>query len=212
MSHRIKEDWDLCWYYQSETGCKNSTCTWRHGNLSARLYRNHKQKKHNNRYYDRGDPLQKPGAPFYPVRQHKDGGIEDQYGLVHYPEVDKDSRAKKRFELQSKLQHKLESEYCRSRSSPMSESTGKTSGPNSSPTSMITSQGGSDSEGDISKNAWAVPARELAKARKRNTCAFSQDLLAEFQRSKSQSKMKCYPDSKTENSLSALAKIFVPRV
>jgi len=212
MSHQIEEDWDLCWYYQSETGCKNSTCTWRHANLSGRLYQNHKQIKHNRNYY-REDRRKKPSAPFYPVRQHKDGGIEDQYGLVHYPEVEKDSRAKKRFELLGKLLHKLESGYYLSCSSPMSESSpDKTSGPNSSPTSMITSQGGSDSEGDISKNAWAVPARELAKARKRNTCAFSQDLLAEFQRSKSQSKMKCYPDSKTENSLSALAKIFVPRV
>jgi len=115
--------------------------------------------------------------------------------------------------LLGKLLHKLESGYYLSCSSPMSESSpDKTSGPNSSPTSMITSQGGSDSEGDILKNALAGSARELTKAQKQSNYAFSEDLLAELQTSRRQSKMKWYPDSKTETNLSPFAKVFVPRV
>jgi len=120
MCSRNSEDWDLCWYSSSGTGCRNSNCTWRHENSAGRFYQNHKQRRGYNGSYDGGDPRIQPGAPFYPIREYKDGGIEDHYGLVRYPEIDNESNSKKRIELLSKLLCKLESDYFPHQSTPMS--------------------------------------------------------------------------------------------
>jgi len=111
MSSRNSDDWDLCWYSLSFTGCRNSNCTWRHENSAGRFYQNHKQCRGYNGSYERGDPRKQPGAPFYTIREYKDGGIEDQYGLVHHPEIDNESNTKKGIELLSKLLSQLESDY-----------------------------------------------------------------------------------------------------
>jgi len=127
MYSRNSEDWDLCWYSLSGTGCRNSNCTWRHENSAGRFNQHHKQGRGYSGSCDRGDPGKQPGAPFYPIREYKDGGIEDQYGLVHYPEIENESNTNKRIELLSKriellskLLCQLEPDYFPHRSTSMS--------------------------------------------------------------------------------------------
>jgi len=205
MVLKIKGDWDLCWYYLSGTGCRKSNCTWRHANPTARLYRNYIHKR--GKGHNRGDPRKTPGAPFYPIKQHQDGGIEDQYGLIHYPKIDQKDGCKKCIKIPKKHGYQQESEHARTFCSPMSVSSfGKGSPPTSSATSMITSQGGSDSEDDMVKSVLGISKGDLAKVDKRNPGVFG-----EFETPTKQMTMKWLPDKATASPFSPFAKVFVPR-
>jgi len=205
MSYRNKEDWDLCWYYLSGTGCRNKNCTWRHQNSAGRRFLNRIRKKRGMRRYYRGDSRKKPGAPFYPIVQHEDGGVEDQYGLVHYPEIGNGYASKMSIKLMKHRGHRQET-----RTSPMSLSSPVKTAPNSSSIS-IKSQGGSDSEGDIAKNAEA-PMRKKVKVQKLERSKGLEGVLGEIQTTERLLKTKLHPDDKIASVLSPFAKVFVPRV
>jgi hypothetical protein len=208
MSHLYKADWDLCWYSQSDTGCRNSNCTWRHGKSSDGHYQNHQQNKGS---FHRRDPREQSDAPFYPVQQRKYGRNEDQY-LFHHPDICNVSGGIKEYEFRSKLLHNLISEHGHPVSSPMSESSSvKIPVLISSPSSMITSLG-SDSDCDIFKNVLDVSAGELTKAQQANSKGFFEDVLTKLQTPIKQLKMKSYPSKKSESALSPFAKVFVPSV
>jgi len=196
MSHR-KDGWDLCWYDLSSTGCRNSNCKWRHVRAAGHLYSSPYQTKRGKEGCRAGDPLRKPGAPFYPVKQHQDGGIEDQYGLVHYPDVDDECSVKFRMQLMRKRGNHCGSKHGRSDSSPMSISSCKT------PTLQVLS----DSEGDIVNNIM-VGSTNAGKVRK----VFSKSMLGEFQTSGKRQKIKLDNENATTGVLSPLAKIFVPHM
>jgi len=208
MSHLYKADWDLCWYFQSDTGCRNSNCTWRHEKLSDGHYQNHQQNKES--FHGR-DPREKSETPFDPVHQRKNGRIEDQY-LLHHPDIYNVSRAKKKYELGSKLLHKLKSKYYRPVSSPMSESSSiEIPVLISSPRSMITSQG-SDWDCDMLKNVLDVSSGELNEVQNLTSTGFFQDVLTKLHTPRRQLKMKSHPDKKSESALSPISKLFVPSV
>jgi len=202
MVFQINGDWDLCWYYLSSTGCRKSSCTWRHANPTARLYRNfHKRGKG----YYRGDPRKTPGAPFYPTNQLRNG-IENQNGLIHYPRMDRNHRCKS-IRIPRRYGYRQESEHARSFWSPMSVSSfGKNSPPTSSATSLITSQGGSDSEEDMVKSVLGISKSDLAEVDKQNPGVFG-----EFKTPRKQMSMKWLPDEVISNPFSPFGKVFVPR-
>jgi len=101
MSQR-KDDWDLCWYELSGTGCKSHNCRWRHIRSARKLYSSPYQKKRVKVDCRRGDSLRKPGAPIYNVMQHQDGRTKDKYGLVDYPEIDDEYGVKLMMQLMRK--------------------------------------------------------------------------------------------------------------
>jgi len=213
MSFRINKDWDLCWYHLSNTGCRNSKCTWRHENSVGRFYQNYTNKTRGEGANYRGDARKKRGAPFFPIKHHQDGGVEDQHGLIHYPDIVKKNGNKKSFNFRIKRGCRRESEHTRPTSSPMSVSSSCwNSAPTSIANSMTTSQGGSDSEGDVVKDIVVVSTIDLGKSQKRNGCVFSEGLLEEFTTPRRQNKMKWVPDKPISSSLSPLAKVFVPLV
>merc|ERR1712183_888873 len=98
-----------------------------------------------------GDPRKKPNAPFFPIKQHPDGGVEDQYGLVHYPDIDDDCPVKHKTSLLRTPRGQFVTELSRPGSSMSVSSSGKTSAPTPSAISNKTSKGGSVSDGDIMK-------------------------------------------------------------
>jgi len=210
MSFRNNEDWDLCWHYLSSTGCKNSDCTWRHDNSVGKFYQKNVQKTRGKGISFRGDPRKTRGAPFYPIKQHQDGGVEDQYGLIHYPDMDKKDVCQKSIEFGTKLEQ--ESEHIRSFSSPMSvSSSGKTSPPASISTAMITSQGTSDSEGDMVKNDVVVSTRDFGKFQKRNSSVLPDVLYGEVKTPRGPRKREWLSGKAKKSSFSPFAKVFVPR-
>jgi len=210
MSFRNNEDWDLCWHYLSSTGCKNSDCTWRHDNSVGKFYQKNVQKTRGKGISFRGDPRKTRGAPFYPIKQHQDGGVEDQYGLIHYPDMDKKDACLKSF--RRKLGYHQEYEHTRPFSSPMSVSSSvKTSAPTSISASMITSQGASDSEGDMVKNDMVVPTRNFDKFQKRNSCVFSDFLYGEVKTPRRRRKKEWLSGIGNKSSFSPFAKVFVPQ-
>jgi len=212
MSFRTNEDWDLCWHYLSRTGCRNSNCTWRHENSGGRFYQNYTTKTRGKGVNYRGDARKKPGAPFYPIKQHQDGGVEDQFGLIHYPDMDKKDARKKSITFRDRLGYRQESEHTRPFSSPMSvSSSGMTSAPTSSANSIITSQGGSDSEGDMVKDAMLVSTGDLGKLQKGSSRAFLDELFGELKTPTREMKMKWQRDEAVTSSFSPFAKVFVPR-
>jgi len=93
MSCQIKEDWDLCRYFQSDNGCKNSKCVWRHEKLSNKLTQNQYPNTGNS---PRRDQSKKSNVQFYTGKTQTNGRIE--------------------------IPCQLKSEYCRHGSSSMSES------------------------------------------------------------------------------------------
>jgi len=199
MSFRINQDYDLCWHYLSPTGCRNSNCTWRHENSRSRFYRNSRD----NGVDYRGNARKKPGAPFYPIKQHQDGGVEDQYGLIHYPDMDKKDAYNKGITFGEKPRYRQEFENTRHLSSPMSTSS---SGMTSAPTSSACE---SDSEGDVAKNAMVLSEFNLGKFQKRSSLAFSEDLFGELLTTTRQMRPL---DEAISSSFSPFAKVFVPRV
>jgi len=208
MSQLYKADSDLCWYSQSDTGCKNSNCTWRHEKLPDGHYQNHQQNTEN---FHRRDSREKSDAPFYPVQQRQNWRMEDQFPLDH-PDISNISRAKNINVLWRKLLHDQKSEYYGPNLSPMSESSSvKMPVLISSSSSVITSQG-SDSDCDMLKNVLDVSAGELTKVQKANSNGFFQDVLTKLHTPRSQLKLKSHPGKKSESPLSPFAKVFVPSV
>jgi len=205
MSVRNNKDWDLCWHYLSSTGCKNSDCTWRHGNSVSDFNKNNVHKTP-------GKGVSPRGTTFYPIKQHQDGGVEDQHGLVHYPEMDKRVGSQKSIESQSKPEYSQESEDIRPFPSPMSESSsGKTSASASLYTSMLTSQDASDSEGDMVKNDVVVSTRDFGKFQKRNSYVLPEVLYGEVKTPRAQVKKEWLSGKKKKSCFSPFAKVFVPR-
>jgi len=102
MSFRNNEDWDLCWDNLSCTGCTNSNCSWRHQNSADGFYQKYLHQTPDNGMSYRGDAQKTPGAPFDRIKQHQDGGVEDQHGLSHYyPDMDKKDGFKKSIQFQN---------------------------------------------------------------------------------------------------------------
>lgn len=87
MSYHDNENWDVCWAYLSSAGCRNSSCRWRHGDSSDRPYRNYGKKFGANANFFPGLSPKMSSTPFYPMRQHDHGGVEDEHGLVHYADI-----------------------------------------------------------------------------------------------------------------------------
>jgi len=211
MSSPNHEEWDLCWYFLSDIGCRNPNCTWRHEHTAGRLYQKQKLKDCGSGRFNRGDRRKNSEAPFYPVKHHHDVGVEDQYGLVHYSDID-NYYAKKRIELLCSPGNRLESEQASLNSTPMSISlSGRTSAPNSSVVSMITSRDESDSEGDMSKSSMVVSSIGVGKVRRRNSRIFSLAVRRDLA-PRRQPKMKWYPNKSITSILSPFAKTFVPQV
>jgi len=191
MSKSNNGDWTLCWWFNSETGCKNPNCTWRHEKFTDVHYQTQQQKIGN--FHSR-DPSEKLHTPTHPVNQQCKRRINDQY-CSQYPSVCKDNRTNHNYEFWSKLlQHELQSEYCRPVSNSMSESSSvKMQDLISSSNSVITSLGGSDSDCDIFKNYVNVSTGEQTMIQKK----------------------LCTPRNagiKSKSALSPYAKVFVPSV
>jgi len=90
MSKSNNGDWTLCWWFNSETGCKNPNCTWRHEKFTDVHYQTQQQKIGN--FHSR-DSSEKSNT---------------------YPSICKVTSANHKYDLWSKLlRHKLQSEYCR---------------------------------------------------------------------------------------------------
>jgi len=116
------EDWDLCWHYLSSTGCRNSNCRWRHENSVGSFYQKYVLKTRSKGISYRGDPGKTRGAKFYPIKQHQDGGVGDQYGLIHYPDMDEKDGLKNNKFRKNILRYGQESEHTHAFLSPMSVS------------------------------------------------------------------------------------------
>jgi len=200
MNHR-KDDWDLCWYDLSGTGCRKSNCQWRHVRAAGHLYSSSYHNRSGKEGCNREDPLKKPGAPFY---QHQDGGIEDQYGLVHYPNIDDECGFKLRLQLMRKQGNQYGSKHGRLDSTPISISCKTLT---STATSIKTLQVWSDSEGDM-KNNIMFGSINSGKVRK----VFSKSMLGMFQTSGKSQKMESPTKNATTSVLSPLAKVFVPHM
>jgi len=212
MSSPNHEDWDLCWYFLSGTGCRNPMCTWRHERTAGRLYQTQKWKDSGIERCTRGHRRKNPEAPFYRVKHHHDVGVEDRYGLVHYSDAD-NYHAKKRIELSCSPGNRLESELKLPDSSSMSvSSSGRTSAPNSSVVSMITSRDESDSEGDMSKSSMVVSSSSVGKVWRRNRRFFSTAVRRDVETPRRQLKIKWYPNKSITSILSPFAKTFVPHI
>jgi len=207
MSYRNNDDWDVCWYYLSSTGCRNSNCKWRHERSAGQLYSNRYHKRRSTVGCYRGDPKRKPGAPFYPIKQHKDGGVEDQYGLVHYPDIDDEYSVKFKIQMLRKRANRRRSEHGLPFFSPMSTSSCKTSAPNSSATSVKTAHFESDSDCDIMNNVMFGSTYEGRKVRK---LLFSKSVPKELSKPRHQQKMEMNNEKAITSVLSPLAKVFVP--
>jgi len=201
MSLRINQDWDLCWHYLSRTGCKNLNCKWRHENSGDQFYQNYNTRARGKGVNYLGDARKKPGAPFYPIKQHHDGGVEDQFGLIHYT-----NGCKKSITSREKLGYRQDFEQYSRSLSPMSElSACMTSTPTSSAF-------GSDSVCDMVKNAMLPSTRDLSKFQKRINRVFLDDLVGEFKTPRRELKMNCQAGKAISSSFSPFAKVFVPRV
>jgi len=191
MSHCVKEDWDLCWQYLSPTGCRNLNCKWRHKNVGGR-FQNYNTRAHCKGVNYSGDVRTKPGTPIYPRMQHQDGGFEDQFGLIHYPNMDKNDGCKKSFTSREQFGYKLEFE---NNSPILSPASALSSGM----TSVLTSSDfASDSEGEMVNNAMLLSASSM----------FLDDIVGEFKTPK----MNHRQADKASSSLSPFAKVFVPRI
>jgi len=206
MSLRINKDWDLCWHYLSRTGCRNLNCKWRHENSGGQFSQNYNTRAHDKGVNYLGDARKKPGAPFYPIKQHQDGGVEDQFGLIHYPNIETNDGCKKSITFREKLGYRQEFKHNSPSLSPMSV---LSPGMSSAPTS---STFGSDSEGEVVKNAMLLSTRDLSKFQKRINRAFLDDLVGEFKTPRRELKMNWQANKAISSSFSPFAKVFVPRV
>jgi len=156
----------------------------------------------NSGYY-RVYPRKRPSSLFHPIKNHPDIEVEDQHGLVQYPDIDDENSPKTLFSFTDNAGHRR----ARSISSVMSmSSSGKTS--RSISTLMNTSQVGSDSEDDMVKKAVVISMGEGTELKEKENYMFSQGTFAEFLTSKTKLKTKLHPDT---TSLSPFAKVFVPR-
>jgi len=193
----------LCWHYSSSTGCRNSNCRWRHQNLDDQFCQKYVNQTRGNGISNYRDSRKTLGAPFYQIKQHQDGGVEDQYVLVNYLDMDKKGGFKKSIQFQKKLGYWQESDHTfSSRMSILSPS----SAPNSISATMLMSPGTSDSEGDMVKN----DVRDVGKFQKRNSCGLA-DLYGEVKTRRRRMKKEWLSGKKFTSSFSPFAKVFVPR-
>jgi len=178
MSHKENENWDMCWSYLSSAGCRNSQCRWRHGNPSAGQYQNRgtKSRANANLYRELSGGLSRelPNARFYPLRQHNDGGVEDEHGLVHYPDT-RYNYVLRNNPLLNKCADSSGSEHFRYSLSTINvSSTGKNLVYSPMSPSMITSDDGIISNSDLVKNAMFKKSGMRGKTRDIKVSPFSQ--------------------------------------
>jgi len=189
MSHQDNENWDVCWSYLSGAGCRNSRCTWRHGNSSVRPYQNYGKKSIANANLYRGLSRKMPIAPFYPKMEHDDGGVEDEHGLVHYADIGYNSLQIS--PLLSPFVDSSGSEYSPHMLSSINASLlGENSVYTPNPTVLSPLDDGSISESDMVRNYIVKVSGESSNARKSKISAFSQGALQEFLTSTAQVKVK----------------------
>jgi len=182
MGSQNNENWDVCWSFLSSAGCRNSRCTWRHGNSSGSSYRNWSA----NADLYRGLSRKMPITPFHPMRRHDNGGVEDEHGLVHYGDIGYN------FDLQNSLLLSKCADSSGCEYSPVMVSSTNLSSrgemPNS--TSMKIFIDGSISDSDMVRNAIVKASGERSNAPKGKISAFSQGALQEFLKSTEQVKVK----------------------
>jgi len=202
MVARNNDDWDLCWFFQSRGGCRNSHCPWRHENPDAQLNPIFKLRKGYNGSYDRKSE-KKQGRPFDATTQCQNGGLENQYDRVLDAEIDNILNIKNNIKLLKRFPWEQESENIPRRSTRMSRSLSANSCAQSSTAiSRIISLGGS-AESDIVKKVEFVTPRAMSKVQKRNMFVFSQDQFEELQTPQK-------PVSGITSFLSPFAKVFSP--
>jgi len=160
MSYRNNEDWDLCWYYSSSTGCKKENCTWRHEKSADRSSQNLYKKSRGLRRYNRADSRRTPVLPFYSMKQYRNGGSDERYDSLYYPELGNvhspgvNSRLIRKDRYQHGTENFLSGQNPMSESSPGFEST-------TSSASSVKSRGESDPECEEIKNAEVVPGKVM---------------------------------------------------
>jgi len=203
MSFSDNEEYSLCWHYLSSTGCRNSNCRWRHQNLADRFCQEYVYRTRDNEISHYRDSRKTLGAPFYQIKQHQDGKVEDQYVLQNNQDMDKKDGFKKSIQFRKKLGYWQESDH--TFSSPMSILS-PSSAPNSISTTMLMSPGASDSEGDMVKS----DVLDVGKFQKRNSCGFA-DLYGEVKTRRRRMKKEWLSGKQFTSSFSPFAKVFVPR-
>jgi len=190
MSHQDNENWDVCWSYLSSAGCRNSQCTWRHGNSFGRPYQNYGKKLIANANLSRGLSREMPIAPFYPWRQHDDVGVEDEHGLVHYTDIGYNYDLQKS-SLLSNFADSSGSEHSPHMVGSINVSSlGEDCIYTPESTSLKILDAGSISESDMVRNTIVKVSGERSNTRKSKISAFSKGALQEFLTSTAQLKVK----------------------
>jgi len=189
MNYKENENWDMCWSHLSRGGCRNSQCKWRHGkygNSSGRPYQS-------NGELSRGLSREMSIAPFYPMRQHREGGVEDEHGLVHYAEDTGYNYALQNNPSLSNCADISGSEHSRYSLSTMNaSSSGKNYVYTPNSTTMITLDGDRISNSDQVKYAILKAPGDRGKTRESEISAFSQAACQEYLLSLDQVKVKNY--------------------
>jgi len=222
MSYRNNEDWDLCWYYSSSTGCKKENCTWRHEIPADGHSQNRRHEKSADRYsqnlykksrgmrrYNRGDSRRTAAVAFYSMKQYRNGGSDEGYDSLYYPEVGNGHSPRVNSRLIRKYRNQQGSENFLSGSNPMSESSPGFVSTTSS-VSSVKSRGESDPENEEIKNAEVVPGKFMNQ--KSLSSNVLEEALGESETQKKLPKVKLNRENKFVSVLSPFAKVFVPGV
>jgi len=196
MSFSNNEDYDLCWHYLSSTDCRHSNCTWRHQSSADRFCQEYFFQTRDNGISYQEDPSKTWYKPVYPIKHHQDVGVNDKYGLILSPHMDKKDRSKRRFQFGEKRGYLQESEHTSLKSTPMNVGFHRTNASNVQMSMGLMSLGESDPEGDPVKN-YVI-----------NMFA---DIHGELKIPRRRIKRKWLSGKKFTSSFSPFAKVFVPR-
>jgi len=98
------------------------------------------------------DPQKTRSKPVYPIKNHQDGGVDDKYGLILSPHMDKKDRSKRSFQFREKRGYMQESEHTSLKSSPMNVGFHRTNASNLQMSMDLMSLGESYHEGETMKN------------------------------------------------------------
>jgi len=150
------------------------------------------------RRYNCGDSRRTAAVAFYSMKQYRNGGSDEGYDSLYYPEVGDGHSPRVNSRLIRKYRNQQGSENFLSGSNPMSESSPGFVSTTSS-VSSVKSRGESEPECEDIKNAEVVPGN-------------LEEALGESETQKKLPKVQLNRENKFVSVLSPFAKVFVPGV
>jgi len=190
---------------------KKENCTWRHEIPADGYSQNRRHEKSADRYsqnlykksremrrYNCGDSRRTAAVAFYSMKQYRNGGSDEGYDSLYYPEVGDGHSPRVNSRLIRKYRNQQGSENFLSGSNPMSESSPGFVSTTSS-VSSVKSRGESEPECEDIKNAEVVPGN-------------LEEALGESETQKKLPKVQLNRENKFVSVLSPFAKVFVPGV